>query len=126
VNSVFDILTSKAKAIILRTLYFQPKAIPLRHIAYLSDLPIFSVQHAIKSLLDNGIVSRKKEGNNVLFELNRGNPLYTTLQQFFIIELNNRIVADAKIYYHKAKAALDFANAANILLKRVRQKRTPK
>lgn len=122
-DTIFDILTSKAKVIILRTLYYQPHAIPLRHIAYLSDLPIFSVQHAIKSLLDNRIISRRKKGNNVLFELNRKNPFYTTLKQFFIIEINNRIVAEAKLYYQKAQETLAFANAANILFKRARQKR---
>lgn len=122
-DTVFDILTSKAKIVILRTLYFQPAAIPLRHIAYLSDLPIFSVQRALTSLLGDRIVSKSKRGNNVLFELNRKNPLYQTLEQFFMIEINNRIVAESKTYYQKAKAALDFANAANILFKRARQKR---
>ena len=122
-ESIFDILTSKAKVVILRTLYFQPAAIPLRQIAYLSDLQIFSVQRALTSLLDDGMVCRSERGNNVLFELNRKNPLYPTLEQFFMIEMNNRIVAEAKSYCQKAKASLDFANAADILFKRARQKR---
>lgn len=110
----------------MRTLYFQPQAIPLRHIAYLSSLPIFSVQHAIKSLLESRILHKREEGNNVLFEINRKSLLYATLEQFFIIELNNRIVAEAKTYYQKAKAVLNFANTANALLKRARQKRNSK
>lgn len=125
-ESIFDILTSKAKVVILRTLYFQPAPVPLRHIAYLSDLPVFSVQRALASLLENGMICRSEKANNVLFELNRENALYPTMEQFFLIEMKDRIVAEAKTNYKKAKAALDFANAANILFKRARGKRNAK
>lgn len=125
-ETIFDILTSKAKIVILRTLYFQPAAIPLRHIAYLSNLPVFSVQRALASLLESGMVCRSERDNNVLFELDRDNSLYPTMEQFFIIEMKDRIANEAKTHFKKAKAALDFANAANILFKRVRQKRNVK
>ena len=125
-NTIFDILTSRAKVIVLRTLYFQPAATPLRHIACLSDVPIFSVQNALTSLMDSGIVIRSKRDNNVLFELNRKSPAYNALEQLFIVELNNRITAEANTYYQKAKAALKFADAAHILFRRARQKRNVK
>lgn len=125
-NDIFDIFTSKARVKILRTLYFQLQAIPLRHIAYMSDLPIFSVQNAVKSLLNDKIISETKEVNYVLFELNRRNPFYALLEQFFIIEINNRICMEAKTYYQKARQALEFANAANTIFKRAKQKRNIK
>lgn len=125
-DTVFDIFTSRAKAVILRTLYFQPGAIPLRHIAYLSNISLFSVQRALTSLLNDGIVHRSKRDNNILFELNKINPLYPTLAQFFTIEANNRIAVEAKTYYRKARAALEFAHAAHILFRRARQKRRVK
>ena len=125
-ESVFDILTSKARVLILRTLYFQPAAVPLRYIAYLSDLPVFSVQRALASLLEDGMVCRSESGNNVLFELNKDNPLYPTMEQFFLIEMKDRIANEARSHFKKAKAALEFADAANILFKSARRKRKVK
>jgi len=123
VKDIFDILTSRARVKILRTLYFQLQPIPLRHIAYISDLPIFSVQNAIKSLSGDGIVNRRNSDNCVLFELNKKDPLYPVLEQFFIIEINNRIFTEAKTYYQKARQTLEFANAANIIFRHAKRKK---
>lgn len=114
-QDISDIFTSKARVKILRTLYFQLQPTPLRHIAYISDLPIFSVQNATKSLLSDKIINKREKENYILFELNKKHPLYTVLEQFFIIEINNRISREAQTYFQKAKQALEFANAANII-----------
>lgn len=120
-KSIFDILTSKAKVMILRTLYFQEQAIPLRHVSLISDLPVFSVQNAIDSLLSEKLVDKTEKDNNVLFELNKKHPLYDILEQFFIIEINNRIRLEAASFYRKAKQALRFASDANIIFKRAKR-----
>ena len=123
VDNIFDIFSSKARVKILRTLYFQPQPIPLRHIAYISDIPVFSVQTAIILLLDEKMLNRTEKGNYVLFELNRDHPLYAVLEQFFIIELQNRIQTESKTYCHKAKLLLEFVNSANIIFQRTKKKR---
>ncbi|MBI5300446.1 MAG: hypothetical protein HY877_09195 [Deltaproteobacteria bacterium] len=108
---------------ILRTLYYQKRAIPLRHVSSISNLPIFSVQNAIHSLVDDNLIIRTEKDNNVLFELNEKYFLYSILEQFFILEANNRISLEAKLLYQKARATLEFANTANIFFRRVKQKR---
>ena len=79
VKNIFDIFTSRAKIMILRTLHFQEEAIPLRHLSLISGLPIFSVQNAIDPLLDEAIINRIEKDNNVLFALNEKHPLYKIL-----------------------------------------------
>lgn len=125
-NNFIDIFSSKARVRILRTLYFQPQAIPLRHIAYISDLPVFSVQNAVGSLLEDEIINSLKKDNCVLFKLNKSSPFYTVLEQFFTIEINNRIRMEAKTFYQKAREALAFADAANIIFRHAKKKRSIK
>lgn len=124
-DNFFDIFSSKSRVKILRTLFFQPQAIPLRHIAYISDLPIFSVQNAVKSLLNDKMITKIVKENYVLFELNKKNSLYTVIEQIFLIEIDNRICMEAKTYYQKAKRALEFASAANIIFKHAKKKKEP-
>ncbi|MBU4483831.1 hypothetical protein KKA47_00240 [bacterium] len=122
-KNVFDIFTSKARVMILRTLYFQERPIPLRHVSLISDLPVFSVQNAVVSLLDEKIISKTEEDNNVLFELNKEHPLHNILEQIFFIEMNARICMEAGLFHHKARQALEFANDVNVIFKHAKQKR---
>lgn len=109
---------------ILRTLYFQWQAIPLRHLSAMSELPVFSVQNAVNLLLDEAMIKRSRKDNNVLFELNRGHSLYNVLEQFFIIEMNNRIHREARLFYQRAEEVLKFATAANVIFKHAKRKRS--
>lgn len=122
-KTIFDIFTSRARVMILRTLYFQENPIPLRHLSLISGLPVFSVQNAVGSLLDEKIIRRAEKGNNVLFEINKEHHLYNILEQIFIVEMNFRICFEAKLFCLKAKRALGFANAAGVIFKRARQKK---
>lgn len=122
-KSVFDILTSRARSVILRTLYFQSEPIPLRHISAISGLPVFSVQNAVDSLLTEHVIKRSEKDNNVLFELNREHFLYSVLEQFFIIEMNSRIRLEAGSFHEKARLVLEFAAAANSMFQCAKQKR---
>jgi hypothetical protein len=120
-KNIFDIFTSKARVMILRTLYFQEQAIPLRHVSLISGLPIFSVQNAVGSLLGEKIINKTEKDNNVLFELNKKHSLYDILEQFFIFEVNNRIRLEAESFFQKAKQVLKFASDANIIFKRAKR-----
>lgn len=121
-ETAFDIFSSKARGRILRTLYFQHRPTPLRHIALISDLPVYSVQKALDSLLTEEIVCRHEKGNNVLFELNKHHPLYSILEQLFITEAKTRIRMAAAMLPNKARHSLEFASAAKILLNHTRKR----
>jgi len=107
---IFTAFSSKAKIQILRTLYFQPEAIPLRHISYLSNLPLYSVQNALKPLLKNKLIIKKKRNHYVLFQINKNNPLYDLLKKFFIDETTFQIEQEAKNFHQRAVHVLAFAH----------------
>lgn len=125
-KNVFDVFTSRARIIILRTLYYQRLAIPLRHVSSISNLPIFSVQNAIGSLLDEKLLILTEKDNNVLFALNKEHPLHNILEQFFTMEANNRISLEAKRFSQRARQALEFASTAGVFFKHAKQKRIVK
>lgn len=106
---------------ILRTLCFQNQPIPLRHVAYISNLPVFSVQRAIEPLTDDKIIIKLYSENNVLFKINTNNTLYNLLMQFFIMEMNNTISMESAKYSEKAKDVLEFTESANIILKETKR-----
>lgn len=121
-KTAFDIFTSKARGRVLRTLYFQHRPAPLRHVALISDLPVYSVQKALDSLLAEEIVHRHEKENNVLFELNKHHPLYSILEQLFITEAKTRIRLAAALLPHRARHSLEFASAAKTLLNHTRKR----
>lgn len=125
-KNIFDIFTSRAKIITLRVLYYQNQAVPLRHISSISNLPIFSVQNAINSLMGENMLIKTEKDSNVLFELNKNHCLYGVLGQIFTIETHNRIFLEAILLHRKALQTLEFASAVNIILRCAGQKRASK
>ena len=115
------IFTSKARVKILRTLCFQEQAIPLRHLAYLSDLPVFSVQNALKAFVSEGLIVRTERDNNVLFELNPSDVFYPLMRQIFHLETGYHIRSEAKKYFAKAAQVLQFAGITHRILSRARK-----
>lgn len=116
----FDIFSSKAKIKILRTLYYQECAISLRQIAYISELPVFSIQNALKDLLREKIIKKRKKGNRLMIQINKESEYYNFLKELFCIEEKSRIAAEAKQFDQKAKNVLMFANSANNFFERVK------
>lgn len=116
------IFSSKAKIKTLRILYYQPKPIPLRHIAYLSGLPVYSIQRALKQLLENKIIKKAKKGRNQLFSIIKDSPSYKFLSQTFKLETNIRLNQRSSVYQQKAKSALDFADSAYMFFKDLKVK----
>jgi DNA-binding transcriptional regulator GbsR (MarR family) len=119
-ETVFDIFTSRARGRILRTLYFQKTPIPLRHVALISDLPVYSVQNALATLRDEEIIHRIDMDNNALFELNTKHPFYPILTQLFTAETNAKIQQAAELSQHKAEHCLNFASSTQKLLRRAK------
>lgn len=122
-KSIFDLLTSRAKILVLRVLYFQHEPVPLRHISALSGLPVFSVQNAVDLLFDEGTITRSERDNNVLFELDRKYPLYNVLEQFFVAEVGHRIRLQSGSFNERACRVLEFAAGTNKVFKRARQRK---
>lgn len=122
-QNTWDIFSSKARARILRALYCQTQPIPLRHVALLTDLPVYSVQNALTSLVEEQLLLRTEVAHNVLFELNRVHPLYSILESLFVAEMTAQIQINAATLHHKAQQILAFANAANTMLRRAKQRR---
>lgn len=120
--NIFDIFTSKARVKVLRTLAFQVEAMPLRLIASVSDLPVFSVQNALNSLCLDGVVIRTAKENNVLFELNKTSDMYELLMQFFILEANYQISREAKKNFQKAARVLAFASSAGAIFQSAKKR----
>lgn len=112
---VFDltsIFSSKAKLKVLRTLCCQSAPLPLRHIAYLSDTPVFSIQRAVKQLVAQKILIKKRKKPYTYYSLNSNNMFYPFLTQVFDLEIKNRITFLSADYAQKAKRSLDFASSA--------------
>lgn len=122
-TSVFELLSSRAKAGVLRTLCLQSASIPLRHVASLADLHPFSAQKALRSLVERGIVIRREKGNNILFEINRNDAVYPLLSQFFDLEVTRRIQSESERYSARAARVLKFADSAVVLFRRARKRR---
>lgn len=63
------LLYPRSKAEVLKTLYLANSPVPLRELAYRSNLVLGSVQSALASLLKDRVVKREKRGNRTYFEL---------------------------------------------------------
>lgn len=120
--NISDIFTSKARVRILRTLAFQGEPLPLRHIAAVSDLPVFSVQNAAQSLTADGILLKTERENNVLFELDKNSEIYDLLLQIFLLEARYRISKEARKNFRKAARVLEFANSASAIFRSAKKR----
>ena len=65
-----DFLYPQTKFEVLRTLYLANSPVPLREIAYRSNLVVGSVQTALKMLLNENFISSKNLNNRKYYQLN--------------------------------------------------------
>ena len=108
------LLSSKARFRVLRVLYGQPEPTHLRQIAALSLAPLFSVQRALKQLVREKVVTRRKKGLYVLYALNTAHPCHPFLAGLFQLEMKERVRFLAPSYRQKALDALDFSSSARL------------
>jgi hypothetical protein len=114
---VASIFSSKARFKVIRTLYHQTTPLCLRHIAYLSEIPLFSVQRVLKQLVDEKMLIRKRKGGQVVFSANRKNPFDAFLTQLFDLEMKTQIASASGGFQERAKSVLHFSHAALGIIK---------
>ncbi len=117
-----DIFSSKAKIKILRTLYYQCDPIPLRQIAYISGLAVFSVQHALKQLEKDHLILKRKKHKHTVYEINRKSAYYNFLNNLFLIEMKHTISTRAEHYHKKAHKTLLFIQSTLNLFQTIKRK----
>ena len=117
-----SLFSSKARTKILRTLHYQSQALPLRHIALLADVPVFSIQRALNQLLSEKIIHKKIKNQYTLYSLNKNHPCSNLLSLIFVLEEKALLQTKAPQYHNKAIISLNFSAAAIHLF----QKRTHK
>ncbi len=120
---MFDITTlfaSKAKIAVLRALYYQSTPLPLRHVALLAGTNLYSVQRALQQLVEEKIVTKKRQGKYRLFSLDKDNLYYPFLASFFDLEMKNQTAFLSARYHQKAQGMLDFSSAAQRFIGEVR------
>ncbi|MBI2341008.1 MAG: hypothetical protein HYU99_11690 [Deltaproteobacteria bacterium] len=112
-----NIFSSRARVRVLRALYYQEAPVPLRHAAYLAQMPVFSIQRALKQLTEEKLVIRKRKRNYRLFSLNRAHPCHPFLSRVFNLERESRFALAPNRYDQKAKSLLAFIGATHDLFK---------
>ena len=93
-SNILDIIVMKdnlsslfaypARTRILETLYYQPGELGLRQVAAVAEAYPRSAELALKDLLSERLVRRRRNGARVLFSLNRGHPAYALLKAVFV------------------------------------------
>lgn len=117
---IADIFSSRARFKVIRTLYHQTAPLCLRHVAYLSEIPLFSVQRVLKQLVDEKVLTRKKSGSHALFSVNRQNKYDSFLTRLFDLEMNSLIAFSSDAYQKRAKSVLHFSSSALKVVKGAR------
>lgn len=107
-----DYFSSKAKVKVLETICRHASPLPLRHVAYLAELPIYSVQCALTDLHKKRVLLRTQRKRSVLYTLNANHtdaPFLLSLFQF----IEKRLLARRTTSYTRsAQNALAFAAEA--------------
>lgn len=116
-------LSSKARYKILEVLSQQRTALPLRHIAEITDLPVHSVELALKGLVRQRIVRSKREKRFKCFELKSDQPDTVVLRDLFAFLQVKRMERRAQEYNQRAQASLRFVQDAETLWQNVRLKK---
>jgi hypothetical protein len=120
-DELLEILSSKAKLSVLLVLYRQSLPIPLRHIAHIAEIPVYSVQNALKELLKSGAISKKKSGNYLLICLNREHPIYEILEGLAEAISHYHMKMNSEKFARKAISSLAFSSSAKDLFNGIRK-----
>lgn len=107
------IFSSQAKIKVLETLHRHRAPLALRHIEYLSELQIQSVQRAIQQLLEESRVLLDEE--NYTYTINREHPEYPFIAHIFDSAQSYRLRQRSQDYHARAIQVLLFCNEANQL-----------
>ncbi len=104
------IFSSRAKYLVLRVLALHTQPVPLRHVAYLAELPVFSVQVALKQLLKDKLIKRNEKKRFVVFTLNQLHECFVFIRKVFALERETIFEKPTKYDHKHAQSALVFAD----------------
>jgi hypothetical protein len=114
-----DCFSSKTQTKLLLALYTLSSPVHLRLLAALIDVPVFSVQHALKNLVKLGIILRRKNGVRVVFSLARSDRRLSPLLPVLREMQHQYLLNQAEHAQAQAPAALRFADQAHKLIPRL-------
>ena len=117
---IATLFSSKARTKVLQTLHLSHSPVALRHIALLADIPVYSVQQALKQLLQEQVIKKKKQSPYVLYFTNPDHASYDLLRDIFVLERKKRRQTTLKQRQQKARQALEFASSAQEFFYEVR------
>lgn len=106
-NTIFS---SPSRTSILRTLQYQTQPLALRHIAYLTQIPIYSIQRSLEQLHKQKFVTRRKHKKQVVFALNKNHKLYDFIKKIFTLEEKQMLSEKAQAHKKRAQAILKFTS----------------
>jgi predicted nucleotidyltransferase len=102
-NILDEMFGNKTKVRLLRAIFTYPeKGFTESELERIAGIPQASVHRNVKSLMDNGLLDRKRIGKANLFSLNKEHTLYQLLQSNFeaernvLVELKNMIEGSVK------------------------------
>ena len=116
-----QIFSSKAKIKVLRVLYYHSEPLLLRHVARIADLPVYSIQRALKQLLDDQIIIKKKKKHYTYYTLNKNHPSYEFIVDIFKLQIEYQGRSRSKLYHDKAKRVLKFSDSSIKMLRKAKK-----
>jgi predicted nucleotidyltransferase len=100
-NILDEILGNKTKVRLLRSFFMYPeKGFTESELERIAGIPQASVHRNVKSLLENGLLDRKRIGKANIFSLNKEHVLYPLLNSNFGLERN--VIAELKTMISEA------------------------
>ncbi|MBN8555134.1 MAG: hypothetical protein J0L93_06805 [Deltaproteobacteria bacterium] len=109
---ISDVISSKARFKVLKCLEQQFEPISLREVISLTELPIRSVELALKSLVKERILKDYRKKRSHLFQLREDHLLTPSIKSIFQALRNTELEQRAKTYTKEANKALAFAQSA--------------
>lgn len=122
-NSLGQLLRSRARVEILRALHHQPDAVGLRHLARLAGVHPHSVEVALASLLKEKLVMCKRTSNRPLYGMNRAHPDAFTLAAVFSAAARAQVMIRNRTLNDRARTMLSFSGEANRMIAHARRSR---
>lgn len=113
------LFSSAAKFETLGLLSQRSSPLPLRHIAYLTGLPIRSVEMAVAALCKQKALRRQKVGRRFLISINEEHDKTALVREIFGL-VNKRISPQPNLDT-KAQQVLAFVDSTNDLFRKVKR-----
>lgn len=115
-----DIFSSRAKVLTVEILHVSSR-LRLRQIAHLADIHVRSVELALRELIFQNIVIKRRSEEGSIYRLNANNIDCLAVIELLSYHQSELVKRRSKIYATKAKASIDFQTAIHGLFSRIRR-----